>query len=100
MYERMSWKDEILMKERAKIQRDKNFARKQVAYAVKTGRLKKESCKCGSTKVEGHHGDYSRPLDVIWACRKCHAELDKMRRELESFEHLSPPMSPEEIKAM
>ena len=32
------------------------------------------SCsKCGSTvKLERHHFDYSKPLDVVTLCRKCH----------------------------
>lgn len=59
---------------------DKRFARSQVSYAIKKGRLKKEPCYCGETKVEAHHPDYRKPLEVIWACKKHHVELDKMRR--------------------
>ena len=61
--------------------RDKNFCRGQVTYALKKGTLKKEPCYCGETKVEAHHADYKRPLDVVWVCTKHHVELDKMRRE-------------------
>lgn len=67
-------------------QSDKNFARNQVYYAVKTGRLTKEPCACGETKVEGHHPDYKKPLEVIWMCRQCHSQLHKeMNRRPETF---------------
>ena len=47
-----------------------------VGNAVRDGRLAKEPCLfCGDTKVHGHHRDYSRPLDVIWLCAKCHHRL-------------------------
>lgn len=59
---------------------DKSFCRRQVTSAIKAGRLIKEPCFCGETKVEAHHADYKRPLDVIWACKKHHTELDRMRR--------------------
>ena len=46
-----------------------------VAYALKTGKLKKFSCLiCGDEKSEGHHPDYSRPLDVVWLCSSHHKQ--------------------------
>ncbi len=67
----------------AKERRDKNYARHLVRTHVKNGKLKKEPCKCGETKVEAHHTDYTLPLDVIWACKTHHVELDRMKRERE-----------------
>lgn len=64
---------------------DKRFARHQVRDALKKGTLKKEPCMCGDIEVEAHHPDYSKPLEVIWACKKHHVELDKMRREDEGL---------------
>jgi hypothetical protein len=47
-----------------------------VTNAVRDGRLKKLPCLfCGDEKVHGHHRDYSKPLDVIWLCPKCHHRL-------------------------
>lgn len=54
----------------------KDLARKKLKYALKTGKLKKKSCKkCGSKLSEGHHPDYSKPLSVVWLCRKHHREV-------------------------
>jgi rubrerythrin len=50
--------------------------------ALEAGRLIKKPCeRCNSIhKVEGHHEDYSKPLEVVWLCKSCHvarhAELD------------------------
>lgn len=42
--------------------------------ALRSGILKKQPCqKCGN-KAEAHHEDYNYPLDVIWLCKRHHAE--------------------------
>ena len=56
--------------------RDRLKVRDRVRYALKVGKLVKQPCaECGELEVEGHHPDYSRPLDVIWLCRKHHMEI-------------------------
>ena len=50
-------------------------ARRKLTNAVKDGKVKRLPCIfCGEPKSQAHHEDYSRPLDVIWACFKCHRE--------------------------
>lgn len=54
---------------------DKYAARLAVANAVRTGSLIARPCEtCGSTKVQAHHDDYSRPLDIRWLCFRHHRE--------------------------
>ncbi len=30
-----------------------------------------------SGSVDGHHNDYSKPLEVQWLCRQCHANVHR-----------------------
>jgi hypothetical protein len=48
-------------------------ARARLEYAVNRGLVSKKPCEvCGAEKSEGHHPDYSRPLDVRWLCKRHH----------------------------
>jgi hypothetical protein len=44
--------------------------------AINSGKvMRPEKCsQCNKKcKVDGHHEDYSKPLDVVWICRACHS---------------------------
>lgn len=44
--------------------------------AIKGGKLTRLPCEqCGEVKVDAHHDDYDKPLEVRWLCRKHHAIL-------------------------
>lgn len=51
-------------------------ARAYLHMNVKRGKVKKQPCEvCGKTKVEAHHPDYSKPLEVRWLCQRHHLAL-------------------------
>ena len=51
-------------------------ARRSVRNALLRGDLVKGVCEvCSATRVDAHHDDYSRPLDVRWLCRAHHMEV-------------------------
>lgn len=57
----------------------------KVKDAIKSGKLiKPEKCSiCNSMdRIEGHHADYDKPLDVIWVCKKCHMMIHKNLKEV------------------
>jgi hypothetical protein len=44
-------------------------------YAILRGIVARQPCeKCGDPKSEGHHTDYSKPLEVRWLCLPHHRE--------------------------
>ncbi len=62
--------------------RHKRYAQCLLNRAVKKGLVQKHPCKvCGKKKVEGHHEDYTKPLEVIWLCRLHHAELHRKYKD-------------------
>lgn len=74
--------------ERTQIAAAKQRARRAVHLAIKAGLLEKEPCfKCGTIeRLHAHHGDYTHPLMVIWACEPHHREIHRLLRE--------PPRAP------
>jgi hypothetical protein len=56
--------------------------RRAVRDALANGTLKKMPCEVGSDcrgRIEAHHDDYDKPLDVRWLCKKHHAEVHTQR---------------------
>lgn len=52
-----------------------DLARAETSAAIKNGVLvRPEHCEeCGAcAKVDAHHDDYAKPLDIRWLCRGCH----------------------------
>ena len=55
------------------IERIKMNARSYANTYERRGKLKKQRCAdCGGEKAQKHHPNYSKPLEVVWLCRKCH----------------------------
>lgn len=61
---------------------DRVRASTAVNNALQSGRIQRLPCIiCGSRRVEGHHPDYSRPLDVVWLCVKHHKQTHLLAAE-------------------
>lgn len=59
-----------------------NLAGNLLNYALRIKLIKKpESCTVCFKKdtLEGHHIDYSKPLEVAWVCKECHKKFHKKK---------------------
>lgn len=72
-------------KYRASINGYKSLVRNVTFKAIQQGLLVKKPCEvCGTTeKVEAHHDDYTKPLEVRWLCKTHHQEHHKNNPNLE-----------------
>jgi len=59
---------------------ERNKAHRVVYNALRNKTLVKGKCFCGEEKVQAHHKDYSKPLDVEWVCKIHHTLADKIRK--------------------
>lgn len=61
--------------------KEKIRAEWKVKEAIRQKKLiRPEACSiCDSVNknIQGHHPDYSKPLEVIWVCPECHWKLDR-----------------------
>jgi len=61
---------------------EKRMAQAAVSNALRDGRLVRGECaRKGSDcsgRIEAHHEDYSRPLDVTWLCSAHHGETRRV----------------------
>lgn len=80
---KLKHKEEI--KEKRKIYKinnpEKIKARQKVLNSVYKKKIfRQPCCVCGNPKVEGHHEDYGKPLEIIWVCKKHHIEIHQKNR--------------------
>lgn len=57
------------------------LAERSLNRAVESGEIERQPCwVCGAEPAQGHHDDYSKPLEVRWLCPGCHPPADVARR--------------------
>lgn len=61
---------------------EKLSAKDKVRYAIKKGLISRKPCEvCKDIKSQGHHDDYSKPLEVRWLCSKHHRAITPSKIE-------------------
>lgn len=61
--------------------RERRAANVELGNAVRSGLVKRQPCWVCGARAQGHHPDYSRPLDVVWLCDPHHKQAHALVRE-------------------
>lgn len=66
----------------------KEKCRKKLANKIASGEIiKRDSCEiCHNSPTDCHHHDYSKPLDFIELCRRCHSFLHNQYNKQKSHQ--------------
>ncbi len=73
-------------KKAKKKNREKNKARLMIMNEIRRGRMTRPiACQIclKECKPDGHHTDYSKPLEVMWLCKVCHAHKHNKLKDIE-----------------
>jgi hypothetical protein len=67
-------------------------AHNAVRNAIRDRRLIRQPCTIcgGSENIHAHHRDYTKPLDVVWLCVKCHQRIHAAFPELSGHREAGP----------
>lgn len=80
---RVALRKRIVAEDRAR-HPERYKARVAVSNAIRDGRLVRptgcSNCGVSGPRIEAHHADYGKPLDVEWLCKPCHYRADQERR--------------------
>lgn len=73
----------------------KAIARRDVAKALKEGRIQRPAC-CDlctleHSNLEAHHVDYGNPLSIYWLCSTCHGVVHKKNHPLNPNNNVQTP---------
>jgi len=64
---------------------EKVLAQSQVQDHLKRGNIVRPNkcpvCKSSAYRIEAHHNDYDKPLEVLWLCQKCHLAIHQRINE-------------------
>lgn len=59
----------------------KQWCRALWVKAVRNGNMVRprmcSECKTKNSPISGHHPDYTKPLQVVWLCHKCHKKIHR-----------------------
>ena len=56
-----------------------------VQWMIKKGEIQRPSCcqECSATtKIDAHHDNYLKPLDIMWLCRTCHSKRHQKLKQI------------------